>query len=913
MSNQENPGPPRLPFIADHGLYVLQCPPGAEAGFFSESGFRCRYGREGDQPQPTENVGASRESAAPTTDAGWHFRSDRESIFTAAENLRICVAVEGGIGKTKALEQAQHLWNKARVGHLTVFLEADDLPTDVNYFLDRPPPGKSAAVLVDAIREAARQADNVALRSGSVTLESDLARLLYRTMHREHLLLVVDSFDQMSPGGDLARKRVAELAKLLRRHPRLRCIISGRPAQIQDYGGLKSGLSGNTLLTNPQGTRWVYCQVPTFTPQQRDHFLDHGQPPGLRRSDHLQVVEADLLTVPRFLERLRTIPIERLRSLRTASDVYWESLLHLIQVGIDKHSQEGGKKWELEELVRSWSVLAYEMVRQGKELELEPEARHLFLDELCTARRDWLKKVGLPTDTAGWKAHLGNLSRLNMLMNHAVQEGREDGTLRWHDKTLRDFFAGVWLTRHAGRRAATADAALEEDHAWFTSGPRLLIGRERASDDFYPIWRFATGMPVVGGVFPSQDRHVICAPQPYISLMQHLLQAGRRSTEMIYRGWGTLMALAGRLPNSDTRRWSEAELTAANTAAQHAVWREYLPAPAGGGTGAPAAPPQAAPNQVAAWQVVWEFLAEYPRLVARGPTDPVGRIAHAFEQWFVPIPPHPTDSLEFQMSSERRFGDNRGVTHHSHIESRFQLAQYPVTNAVYGLFDPQHWRHQTNYLRYTLGHTPDTAAALTTRNTSRWREWWLNLVDWWHGSSKVAPTENAAASAPEPHPDCPVQWVDWFDAWSACLFLHSHLPTEHAWEYACRAQPNAATAEEFWFGNESRATAQHRWCATTRGGQFRCDLVGGPAYARRLPNRWGLFDMHANVWEWTASWYFDDPEHGRHPAALGRSRVLRGGSFSIIPDSCRSAFRCNWHPALIDFVTGFRAARACFP
>jgi formylglycine-generating enzyme required for sulfatase activity len=68
--------------------------------------------------------------------------------------------------------------------------------------------------------------------------------------------------------------------------------------------------------------------------------------------------------------------------------------------------------------------------------------------------------------------------------------------------------------------------------------------------------------------------------------------------------------------------------------------------------------------------------------------------------------------------------------------------------------------------------------------------------------------------------------------------------------------------------------------------------------------------MHGNVWEWTASWFFDDPEAGRDPNAVGRSRVLRGGSFHDIPVDCRSAFRGLRHPAGIVNDDGFRAARA---
>ncbi len=87
------------------------------------------------------------------------------------------------------------------------------------------------------------------------------------------------------------------------------------------------------------------------------------------------------------------------------------------------------------------------------------------------------------------------------------------------------------------------------------------------------------------------------------------------------------------------------------------------------------------------------------------------------------------------------------------------------------------------------------------------------------------------------------------DTWS-CDFQKPayRLPTEAEWEYACRAQAETAYA----FGSTE-------------------DLFGGvrlvhlatpkartqPASAK-LPNGWGLFDMHGNLWEWCGDWYGDD-------------------------------------------------------
>jgi formylglycine-generating enzyme required for sulfatase activity len=79
-----------------------------------------------------------------------------------------------------------------------------------------------------------------------------------------------------------------------------------------------------------------------------------------------------------------------------------------------------------------------------------------------------------------------------------------------------------------------------------------------------------------------------------------------------------------------------------------------------------------------------------------------------------------------------------------------------------------------------------------------------------------------------------------------------------------------------------------------------------------LPNAFGLYDMHGNVWEWSQdNWhdnYEDAPNDGSAWIIGGNSGryVLRGGSWIDLPRDCRSALRDNDYPEdRYDFV-GFR-------
>ena len=67
--------------------------------------------------------------------------------------------------------------------------------------------------------------------------------------------------------------------------------------------------------------------------------------------------------------------------------------------------------------------------------------------------------------------------------------------------------------------------------------------------------------------------------------------------------------------------------------------------------------------------------------------------------------------------------------------------------------------------------------------------------------------------------------------------------------------------------------------------------------------------MHGNVLEWCSDWY-DSYSKGAVTDQKGRSagteRVLRGGSWSFDPGTCRAAFRYRYVPHFSWTGSGFR-------
>jgi len=194
----------------------------------------------------------------------------------------------------------------------------------------------------------------------------------------------------------------------------------------------------------------------------------------------------------------------------------------------------------------------------------------------------------------------------------------------------------------------------------------------------------------------------------------------------------------------------------------------------------------------------------------------------------------------------------------------------------------------------------------------------------WMGKYEVTQGEYVALRGSNPSfftgdTNRPVERVTWYEAAAFCAALTDReraagriatnslyrLPTEAEWEYACRAW---TSDRRFSYGDDPGYTSltDYAWYGDNSGGTTH--PVG-----QKLPNPWGLYDMHGNVREWCEDWFDTyvggiavDPQG----PATGSDHLIRGGTWDNNARDCRSANRDSAPPGNDNDNFGFRVLLA---
>ncbi len=255
------------------------------------------------------------------------------------------------------------------------------------------------------------------------------------------------------------------------------------------------------------------------------------------------------------------------------------------------------------------------------------------------------------------------------------------------------------------------------------------------------------------------------------------------------------------------------------------------------------------------------------------------------------IPPPPAGMViipagEFEMgSSEAEAEDNEQPIRTVYVNA-FYMDETEVTNTQFKEFlleNPQ-WQKGRINAKFAV----------------------LNYLHLWNGNNY-----------PNGKGNHPVAYVSWYAAMAYSEWADKRLPTEAEWEYAARG---SLRGKKYPNGNK----------ITPLAANYSDHVRDTTPVAKYRKNGYGLYDMAGNVWEWCldeydGEFYFTFPRDGvaRNPLSgannvewllnnytnVKSSRVLRGGSWHVVPTDVRVAYRYSLAPTKSYGNIGFRCVR----
>ena len=221
---------------------------------------------------------------------------------------------------------------------------------------------------------------------------------------------------------------------------------------------------------------------------------------------------------------------------------------------------------------------------------------------------------------------------------------------------------------------------------------------------------------------------------------------------------------------------------------------------------------------------------------------------------------------------------------HTVYTDAFYMDKYEVTNAQYKTFVNANPQWQKNWIS-TEYHDGD-------------------YLYHWNGNNYPIGKENH-----------PVIHVSWYAAMAYAKWAGKRLPTEAEWEKAARG---GLVGKKYPWGDSIDSTKAN----------YNKNVDDTTSVGPYSSNAYGLYDMVGNVLEWCLDEYdadFYESSPRQNPIAGANvlsvsvttnsseappERVLRGGSWSNLPQYVRVADRTKGSPKLSYFGTGFRCVRA---